>query len=128
VSLVTPLNRVLGLGSAKEGVEHWWGQRLSAIALVALGLWFVAALIRLDDMSYASVVDWLQAPVASILMILTLLTAVYHSKLGVQMVVEDYVHQPALKVSTLILSVFVHIGAAVAGVFAVLKVALGAIG
>jgi succinate dehydrogenase / fumarate reductase membrane anchor subunit len=128
VSLVTPLNRVLGLGSAKEGVEHWWGQRLSAVALVALGLWFVLSLIRLDDMSYATVVSWLQAPVASILMILTLLTALYHSKLGVQMVVEDYVHQPALKVSTLVLSVFIHIGAAVAGVFAVLKIALGATG
>ncbi len=128
MSLVTPLNRVLGLGSAKEGVEHWWGQRLSAVALVALGLWFVLSLIRLDDMSYATVVSWLQAPVASILMILTLLTALYHSKLGVQMVVEDYVHQPALKVSTLVLSVFIHIGAAVAGVFAVLKIALGATG
>ncbi len=128
MSLVTPLNRVLGLGSAKEGVEHWWGQRLSAVALVVLGLWFVLALIRLEDMSYASVVDWLQAPVASILMILSLLTAIYHSKLGVQMVVEDYVHQPALKVSTLVLSVFIHIAAAVAGVFAVLKIALGAVG
>lgn len=128
MSLVTPLNRVLGLGSAKEGVEHWWGQRLSAVALVALGLWFVLSLIWLDDMSYATVVSWLQAPVASILMILTLLTALYHSKLGVQMVVEDYVHQPALKVSTLVLSVFIHIGAAVAGVFAVLKIALGATG
>ena len=127
MSLVTPLNRVLGLGSAKEGVEHWWGQRLSAVALVVLGLWFVAALIGLDDLSYASVVSWLQAPVASILMILTLLTGVYHSKLGVQMVVEDYVHQPALKVSTLVLSVFFHIGAAVAGVFSILKIALGAI-
>ena len=128
MSLVTPLNRVLGLGSAKEGVEHWWGQRLSAVALVALGLWFVLSLIRLDDMSYATVANWLQAPVASILMILTLLTAIYHSKLGVQTVVEDYVHQPALKISTLVLSVFFHIGAAVAGVFAVLKIALGAIG
>ena len=128
MSLVTPLNRVLGLGSAKEGVEHWWGQRLSAVALVVLGIWFVAALIGLDNMSFDTVVNWLQAPVASILMILTLLTAVYHSKLGVQVVVEDYVHQPAVKVATLVLSLFVHIGAAVAGVFAVLRVALGAVG
>jgi succinate dehydrogenase / fumarate reductase membrane anchor subunit len=128
VSLVTPLNRVLGLGSAKEGVEHWWVQRLSAVALVVLGLWFVLGLASLEDLDYATVVDWLQDPVTSILMILTVLTAVYHSKLGVQVVVEDYVHSPALKVSTLVLSTFVHIAAAVAGVFAVLRIALGAIG
>jgi succinate dehydrogenase / fumarate reductase membrane anchor subunit len=128
VSLVTPLNRVLGLGSAKEGVDHWWVQRLSAVALVVLGIWFVLGVASLDDFSYAIVVSWIQDPVTSILMILTVLTAVYHSKLGVQVVVEDYVHSPALKVSTLVLSTFVHIAAAVAGVFAVLRVALGAIG
>ena len=128
MDLISPLNRVLGLGSAKEGVEHWWGQRLSAVALVALGLWFVLALVALENFSYATVVNWLHDPIASILMILTVLTAVYHSKLGVQVVIEDYVYAPALKVSALVLSTFLHIGAAVAGVFAILRVAFGAIG
>jgi succinate dehydrogenase / fumarate reductase membrane anchor subunit len=128
VSLVTPLNRVLGLGSAKDGVEHWWAQRLSAVALALLGLWLVVAFIGLADLRYGTVVTWLQAPSASILMILTLLTLGYHSQLGVQTVIEDYVHAPGLKVAALILTTFVHIGIVVAGVFAVLKVALGATG
>lgn len=128
MSLVTPLNRVLGLGSAKDGVEHWWAQRLSAVALALLGLWLVFAFIGLADFRHDTVVNWLQAPSASILMILTLLTLGYHSKLGVQIVIEDYVHASGLKVAALILTTFVHIGIVVAGVFAVLKVALGATG
>ena len=128
MSLVTPLNRVLGLGSAKDGVEHWWAQRLSAIALAMLGLWLVFAFIGLADLRYDTVVNWLQAPFASILMILTLLTLGYHSQLGVQIVIEDYVHASGLKVAALILMTFAHIGIVVAGVFAVLKVALGATG
>lgn len=125
MSLVTPLNRVLGLGSAKDGVEHWWGQRLSAVALAILGLWLVFAFIGLEDLGYATVANWLRSPVTSILMILTLLTVGYHSQLGVQIVIEDYVHSPALKLSALILATFAHIGIVVAGVFGVLKVALG---
>ncbi len=128
MSLVTPLNRVLGLGSAKDGVEHWWAQRLSAVALALLGLWLVVAFIGLADLRYDTVVTWLQAPSASILMILTLLTLGYHSQLGVQIVIEDYVHASGLKVAALILTTFVHFGIVVAGVFAVLKVALGATG
>ena len=128
MSLVTPLNRVLGLGSAKDGVEHWWAQRLSAVALALLGLWLVFAFLGLADLSYATVANWLQSPLTSILMILTLLTLVYHSQLGVQMVIEDYVHTAALKVPALILTTFAHIGVVVAGVFGVLKVALGAAG
>ena len=128
MSLVTPLNRVLGLGSAKNGVEHWWAQRLSAVALALLGLWLVFAFNGLADFRYDTVVNWLQAPSASILMILTLLALGYHSQLGVQIVIEDYVHASGLKVAALILTTFVHIGIVVAGVFAVLKVALGATG
>ena len=124
--LVTPLNRVLGLGSAKDGVDHWWGQRLSAVALAILGLWLVFAFLGLADLRYATVAGGLQAPVTSILMILTLLTLGYHSKLGVQTVIEDYVHAVGLKMLALILSTFVHIGVVVAGVFAILKVAFGA--
>ncbi len=124
--LVTPLNRVLGLGSAKDGVDHWWAQRLTAVALALLGLWLVFAFLGLTDLRYDTVVNWLQAPLTGILMILTLLTLGYHSQLGVQAVIDDYVHAAGLKVLALILTTFVHIGVVVAGVFAVLKVALGA--
>ncbi len=126
--LVTPLNRVLGLGSAKDGVEHWWAQRLSAVALALLGLWLVFAFLGLPDLRYVTVVGWMQMPLTSILMILTLAALGYHSKLGVQVIIEDYVHAAGLKVLALVLTTFVHIGVVVAGVFAVLKVAFGATG
>ena len=128
MSLVSPLNRVLGLGSAKEGAEHWWAQRLTAVALVPLGLWFAFALGGLDDLSYGSVVAFIGQPVNSILLILTVFTLTYHSHLGVQVVVEDYVHGPSIKIVTIVVISFAHVAVAVAGVFAVLKVAFGAPG
>ena len=125
MSLVTPLSRVLGLGSAKDGVQHWWVQRLSAVALAFLGLWLIFAFVGLEDLSYATVVGWIRSPLNSILMILTLSTMGYHSQLGVQMVIEDYVHAVTLKVSALILMTFAHIGIVVAGGFGVLKISFG---
>lgn len=127
MSLVTPLNRVLGLGSAKDGTEHWWGQRLSAIALAVLGLWLVIAVAGLESFSYASVAGWVQQPLTSVLLALTVLTLCYHSQLGVQMVVEDYVHATGLKITMLIASTFVHILLAAVGVVAVLRLAFGAV-
>ena len=125
MSLVTPLNRVLGLGSAKDGTEHWWGQRLSAVALAVLGTWLVIAIIGLESFGYAPIVAWAQSPLTSVLLVLTVLTSCYHSQLGVQVVVEDYVHATGPKVATLILMTFVHILLAAMGVFAVLKLAFG---
>ena len=125
MSLVTPLSRVLGLGSAKDGVQNWWVQPLSAVALAFLGLWLIFAFVGLEDLSYATVVGWIRSPLNSILMILTLSTMGYHSQLGVQMVIEDYVHAVTLKVSALILMTFAHIGIVVAGVFGVLKISFG---
>jgi len=126
MSLVTPLNRVLGLGSAKEGTEHWWGQRISAVALAVLGLWLVIAVAGLESFSYASVAGWVQQPLTSVLLVLTILTLCYHSQLGVQIVVEDYVHAAGLKITMLITSTFVHILLAAVGVVAVLRLAFGA--
>lgn len=124
--LVSPLNRVLGLGSAKTGVEHWWAQRLTAVALVPLGAWFAMALAGLDGFSYAAVVGLIQVPINSVLLILTLSALSYHSHLGVQVVIEDYVHSPGIKVFSLVAASFAHIAVAVAGIFAVLRVAFGA--
>jgi succinate dehydrogenase / fumarate reductase membrane anchor subunit len=125
MSLVTPLSRVLGLGSAKEGVEHWWRQRLTAVALLLLGPWLAISLAGLDDFTHPTVVAWMGGPVTAILLLLTVLALVYHSLLGVQVVIEDYVHGAA-KMVGLVLNTFLHIGMAAAGVFAVFKVALGA--
>ena len=125
MSLVSPLNRVLGLGSAKEGAEHWWVQRLTAVALVPLGLWLALALGGLEDLSYDSVTGFIREPLNSILLILTLLTLSYHSQLGVQVVVEDYVHG-ALKVVTLIIFKLVHWAVAIAGIYSVIVISVGA--
>lgn len=127
MSLVTPLNRVLGLGSANDGTEHWWGQRLSAVALAVLGSWLAIAVLGFEDFSHATVVSWVKAPINSVMLVLTVLTLCYHSQLGVQTVVEDYVHGAALKIATLIASTFAHILLAVAGVFSLLKLAFGAV-
>lgn len=121
------LGRVLGLGSAKEGVSHWWGQRISAIALLPLGLWLVfslTGLIRSGQTDYLSVIDWIAVPFNTIMLILFIATVTYHSSLGVQVVIEDYVHG-ALKVVSLVLQKFAHVFVATAGIYSVLRIALG---
>jgi succinate dehydrogenase / fumarate reductase membrane anchor subunit len=123
MSLVTPLNRVLGLGSAKSGGAHWWMQRLTAVSLIPLGLWFALSLLAMSDFEYQTVVTWLQRPVSSILLIITVLVVSYHSYLGVQVVIEDYVHTASLKILALLASAFAHFGLSVAALFAILKVA-----
>jgi succinate dehydrogenase / fumarate reductase membrane anchor subunit len=116
---------VLGLGSAKGGSEHWWVQRLSAVALVPLGLWLMIALAGLPSFDFASVSEWMSVPLNSILLILLILTMTYHSYLGVQVVVEDYVHG-APKTVTLIASTLAHLFIGCAGIYSVLRVGFGA--
>jgi succinate dehydrogenase / fumarate reductase membrane anchor subunit len=125
MSLVTPLNRVLGLGTAKGAAEHWWMQRLTAVALVPLALWFAYGVLALPDFSFASVVDWVHRPVTSILLILFVGAAAYHSFLGVQVVIEDYVAGKGSRVTMLMASAFAHTGLTVAAVFSILKIAFG---
>ena len=123
MSLRTPLGRVLGLGSAKDGTGHWWAQRLTAIALVFLGLWFLGSIVLLDNLQFDSVSAWLGQPVNSILLVLASTTLAYHSALGVQVVIEDYVHGHAIKIISLILNNFAHAVLAAACVFAAFKIA-----
>ncbi len=127
MSLRTPLGKVMGLGSAKEGTGHWWMQRVTAIALIGLGLWFMISLIVIGDLGYRSTVDWLAGPLNAVLMSLFVLTMLYHSKLGVQIVIEDYVSSPAWKVGSLLLSVFIHLLLAMAGVIAILRIGAGGV-
>jgi len=125
MSLMTPLNRVLGLGTAKGAAEHWWLQRMTAVALLLLGLWFAYALLMLRSFSYASVIAWVREPVTSILLILFVVAAGYHSALGVQVVIEDYVTGKGTRAATLMASTLAHVGLTISAVFAVLKIAFG---
>ena len=88
----SPLARARGFGSAKDGVEHWWMQRVSAVALVPLTLWFVTSIIGHTESDYATFIVWLRTPPISILMILLLTALFYHTALGLRVVIEDYVH------------------------------------
>ena len=125
MSLMTPLNRVLGLGNAKGAAEHWWLQRMTAVALLPLGLWLAYQLLTLGSFSYASVVAWVREPATSILLILLVVAVGYHSALGVQVVIEDYVTGKGTRAATLMASTLAHVGLTIAAVFAVLKIAFG---
>lgn len=101
-SMRSPLARVRGLGSAKEGVGHFWQQRVTAVALVPLTVWFVISMIVESGADYTHFRAWLGAPGTASLMLLTLFCAFHHAQLGVQVVIEDYVHGRAVKLSTLL--------------------------
>lgn len=126
MSLRTPLGHVLGLGSAKDGTSHWWAQRVSAVALLFLGIWFAFVLATASGLGYEEVVAEMGRPINNILMLLLSVTLAYHSYLGVQVVIEDYVHAPGWKIGLLLLSRFAHVLLAVAAVFSLLKIGLNA--
>jgi succinate dehydrogenase / fumarate reductase membrane anchor subunit len=128
MSLRSPIGRVLGLGAAKEGFSHWWLQRVTSVALVLLGLWFVSALLRMPTFEYDFVVAWIAIPLNAVLLLLLIGTLVYHSQLGVQVVVEDYVHHHGLKIATMLLLTFAHVAVAALASFAVLRIAFGGAG
>jgi succinate dehydrogenase / fumarate reductase membrane anchor subunit len=126
MSLRAPLGRVLGLGTAKDGTDHWWGQRVSGVALVLLGLWFVALVVVSPSLEHDVVVEFIGRPLNSVLLSLLCLTAAYHSWLGVQVVIEDYVHAHGSKIVSLILSRFAHVFVAVISIYAILRIGSGA--
>lgn len=122
MSLRTPLGRARGHGSAKEGARHWWHQRLTALALLPLAIWFVVSLITLADAGYEDVIDWLSSPVVAGLMLLLIFAMFYHLKIGLQEVIEDYVHNGSRKVASLIFVTFGTITLGLASTLAVLWV------
>ena len=125
MSLRTPLGKVLGLGAARDGVQHWWTQRLTSVALVPLSIWFGVSLLTLPSLDHATVVAWISQSWTALLLIILVLVATWHSQLGVRVVVEDYVHGTGARTVTLVAMLFAHVLLAGAGVFAVLKVACG---
>jgi succinate dehydrogenase / fumarate reductase, membrane anchor subunit len=121
----TSFDRTQGLGSAREGVGHWWMQRVTAVALIPLTLWFTALLIARAKDDYGAFILWLRSPFSSVLMVLLLIALFYHMALGLQVVVEDYVHADRIKVPGV---VAINLGAfalAVAGIIATLRIAFG---
>ena len=117
----SPLARAAGLGSSKRGVEDWWAERVSAVALVPLTLWFAASIIAHTGSDYATFVAWLRAPVPAILMILLLIALFHHTALGLQVVIEDYRHAGA-KFATLVIMRLSWFALAVAGIVATLRI------
>jgi len=123
MSLRTDLGKVRGLGSAKEGVHHWWAQRLTALALIPLVLWFVASVAGLTGADIAPVRAWIAQPVTAVLLLLLIAATFHHMQLGLQVVIEDYVHTECVKVTGIVLVKFAAVVLAVAAGFSVLKIA-----
>ncbi len=124
--LRTTLGRVRGLGSAKEGVSHWWAQRLTAIALVPLVLWFVVSVISLAGADHATVRAWAGGPIVATLLVAMIVAVFFHAKLGLQVVLEDYIHHEGTRVTAIVVMQGAVFLVGLAGVIAVLKLALGA--
>ena len=122
-NLRTPLSQVKGLGSAKEGTGHFWVQRLTAIGLIPLVVWVTFAVARLPSMSQADIQTWLSSPFSAVLMILFLIAAFWHAKLGLQVVIEDYVSNHAVRTVAIIAVTLISFALAVTGVFSVLRIA-----
>jgi len=122
--LRSPLGRARGLGSARAGSGHWWAQRLTAIALVPLTLWFIFAVIHLSGASHQTVIDWLSAPLTLGLMLALIVATFHHLQLGLQIVIEDYVHQEALKTAAVLLVKGLSVMLALVCIVSVMKIGL----
>jgi succinate dehydrogenase / fumarate reductase membrane anchor subunit len=119
----TPLKRAKGMGSAKEGTGHFWTQRISAIALVPLVIWLAFSVASLADMDYLAIREWLSQPFNAIVMILFLIAGFYHARLGLQVVIEDYVSSHVTRTAAIIAVTFTAAALGVTGVFSVLRIA-----
>jgi len=121
----SPLGRARGLGAAKEGVGHWWAQRVTAVALVPLVLWFAISLAGLVGASHEEVRAWLSRPFPAIASVLFLIATFYHAALGCQVILEDYVSGKAARIAAILAVNLAAFALAVAGIFAILKIAFG---
>jgi len=125
MSYRSPLGRARGLGSAREGAGHWWAQRLTAVALVPLCLWFVIGLVGVIGADHETVLEWISAPLTSSLLVVLIVAAFHHAQLGLQVVIEDYVHHEGLKIAGIMTVKFAAILLGLWAVFSVLSIAFG---
>ena len=123
--LRTPLARARGLGSARAGVHHWWAQRLTAIALIPLVVWFAISLVMMSGADYGTVRAWIGSPVVMVLLILTIAVGLHHGQLGLQVVIEDYVHGDGSKLALIVAVRFIAVLFGLAAIVAVLRIGFG---
>ena len=122
--LRSPLGRARGLGSARAGSRHWWAQRLTAMALVPLTLWFIFAIIHLAGASHQAVIEWLTSPLTLGLMLALIVATFHHLQLGLQVVIEDYVHDERAKLASVLLIKALSVMMALVCIVSVLKIGL----
>ena len=120
------LKQVRGLGSAKSGVHHWWLQRVTAVGTFALALWFVASLILLPNLDHSSVVAWVGQPLVAVPLLLLSVSVFWHARLGVQVLIEDYVHGEGLKLLAVVALNFFILGVGAIAFFSIARIAFGA--
>jgi succinate dehydrogenase / fumarate reductase membrane anchor subunit len=123
--LRTPLSRARGLGSAKEGVHHFWAQRITAVALIPLVAWFAISLIMMSGADYAVVRAWIGSPAVMVLLTLTIVIGLHHGQLGMQVVIEDYVHNDGMKLALIVLMRFIAVFFGLAAIVAILRIGFG---
>ena len=123
--LRTPLSRARGLGSAKEGVHHFWAQRITAVALIPLVAWFAISLIMMSGADYNVVRAWIGSPVVMVLLTLTIVIGLHHGQLGMQVVIEDYVHNDGMKLALIVLMRFIAVFFGLAAIVAILRIGFG---
>ena len=123
--LRSPLARARGLGSAKHGVQHWWAQRLTAVALVPLVVWFAVSLVMLSGADYGAVRAWISSPFVMVLLILTIGVGLHHAQLGMQVVIEDYVASDGWKLALIVVVKFIAALFGLAAVVAILRIGFG---
>ena len=121
----TPLGRVRGLGAARSGTEHFWRERLTSAALIPLTIYFLGIMVALVGADYDTVVDTLGSPLVAVPMMLFAIVTAWHMKLGMQVVIEDYVHGHATKLTALVLNAFFCFLVAAVAVYALLQLSLG---
>jgi len=127
VTQTSGLGRILRQTSARHGAEDWWTQRLTALALVPLTLWFCVSMLLTPAMNYFAVRAWMTRPWNTVLLVAFILVAAYHSYLGLRVVVEDYVHEAGMRIALMLLIRFVYMLSAAGAVLAVCAVAFGGI-
>ncbi|NDH61264.1 MAG: succinate dehydrogenase, hydrophobic membrane anchor protein [Alphaproteobacteria bacterium] len=123
--LRTPLARARGLGSARDGLKHWWAQRLTAIALIPLIVWFAISLVMLSGADYAVARAWIGSPLVMVLLILTIVVGLHHGQLGLQVVIEDYIHGDGWKLALIVAVRFVAVIFGLAAVVSILRIGFG---